>query len=112
MSIGGRAPFPRRKLVQEKVKERDITERKKWRASKRIKSDWLVAAKDQWGQAGYVQRVTRSDRQLLAAVRLQKTRAGRSEGKEDTILKCRFCGKGDDETIVHLVLGCPHWKGE
>jgi hypothetical protein len=101
-----------REVVKNKVLERDMEEWRRWRVGKRLKRDWLVASKERWGQADYVQRVKKTDRQLLAAVRLQSTRAGRGGGKDDPLLKCRFCGLGVDETIAHLVLSCPQWSGE
>jgi hypothetical protein len=108
----GKGHFPKKKkwneIVKPKIIEWDRARWKTWRQGKRTRDDWLVANKDIWGIQEYVEKTTRKDRQLIAAVRMLV--AGADEPADAEV--CRMCGGNHFENTEHLVLHCFKWEAE
>ena len=109
----GTGPFMKKgkwkEVVRDKVREWERRKWGKWRQSKRLNEDWLLASKDVWGKEKYVGKGTKRDRRLVAGIRMMVTRVGQDREEEQG---CRFCGKSRKETGTHLVLECEKWAEE
>jgi hypothetical protein len=80
LEFWGQAPFPKkekwRDLVRSKASDWEKRQWTKWRQGRRLQEGWLATLKEAWGKESYIDNVGRSDRKLLAGVRLLVGRKG------------------------------------
>jgi len=93
-----------KKIVRQAVMEWEQRKRKTWKNRKGMSPQWGTAMVLSEKESP-VLRMTGSDRNLLAGVRLMMTKEEMEDTERQT-KECRMCGMEGQKGIIHLVTGC------